>query len=121
MTDNKKEYAIIHVNSYTKDEACYGFYNSKTYKKLDDIIAHFWSNDIKDLLKDSGVRVSYTFNTFNKIYQEINNGLLAVFPINSTTYLSDIKPYIKMGFKIVFMSHKEYKQFKKDYQDFITL
>ena len=119
MTDNKKEYTIITIDSYTKRDY---FCNSKTYKKFDDIITHFYSNNTKDLLKDSGIKASYIFNnTLDNIAWSIENDRWAIFPINSTTYLSDIKPYIKMGFKVVFMSHKDYKQFKKDYQDSITL
>lgn len=119
MTDNKKQYAIITVNSYTKKDF---LGNGKTYKKLDDIINHFYSNNTKDLLNNSGVTASYVINDkLDDIAWSIENDRWAVFPINSTTYLSDIIPYIKMGFKIVFMFHKDYKQFKKDYQDFMAL
>ena len=124
MTDNKKEYTIIQVKSYTKYSTCYGFYNDTkvVYKKFDDIINHFYSNNTKDLIGNyKNVETIRQTVTLKKLYQDITNNMLAVFPINSTTYLSDIKPYIKMGFKVVFMSHKDYKQFKKDYQDFITL
>ena len=124
MTDNKKEYTIIQVKSYKKYSTCYGFYNDtkKVYKTLDDIITHFYSNNTKDLISDyKDVETIRQTVTLERLYQDINNNMLAVFPINSTTYLSDISSYIKMGFNIVFMSHKDYKQFKKDYQDFITL
>ena len=119
MTDNKKEYAIIQVKSYRKIDFSG---NKKVYKTLDDIITHFYSNNTKDLIGNyKDVETIRQTVTLERLYQDINNNMLAVFPINSTTYLSDISSYIKMGFNIVFMTHREYTQFKKDYQDFIAL
>lgn len=108
-----RQYGIASIKDYTKKDFSG---NSKTYKKMDDIIAHFWSNNTKDLLRGSGARVSWSYNnTVEQLAKKIQDDRLAIFPINSTTYLSDILSWVKMGFKIVFMTHKDYKEFKKEY------
>lgn len=52
------------------------------------------------------------------IHKMIAEGF-AFFPINEGTRASEIKNYIKMGFKIAFLRAGDFKKFKKDYKDFI--
>lgn len=56
--------------------------------------------------------------SIEEIHKMISEGF-AFFPINEGTRASEIKDYIKMGFKIAFLRAGDFKRFKKDYKDFI--
>lgn len=56
--------------------------------------------------------------SIEEIYKMIAEGF-AFFPANEGTRASEIKDYIKMGFKVAFLRAGDFKRFKKEYVDFI--
>ena len=52
--------------------------------------------------------------SMEEIYRMIEGGF-AFFPVNEGTKASDIKDYIRIGFKVAFLRAGEFKKFKKDY------
>ena len=56
--------------------------------------------------------------SIEEIYRMIAEGF-AFFPANEGTSASEIKDYIKMGFKVAFLRAGDFRRFKKEYVDFI--
>ena len=50
------------------------------------------------------------------IKEYIEDGFVIV-PFSRTFFIMDLIPYYKQGLDVIFMTIKEYKQFKKDYAD----
>ena len=57
--------------------------------------------------------------SIEEIYRMIAEGF-AFFPANEGTSASEIKDYIKMGFKVAFLRAGDFRRFKKEYVDFIS-
>lgn len=56
--------------------------------------------------------------SMEEIYRMVEGGF-AFFPANEGTSASEIKDYIKMGFKVAFLRAGDFRRFKKEYVDFI--
>ena len=89
-------------------------------------VRSMWSCDYKEItLKTTKEVFSCEKNEFTsegKSIEDIDKMIderFAFFPINEGTRASDIKDYIRIGFKVAFLRAGECKKFKKDYKDFI--
>lgn len=68
--------------------------------------------------KDFHNRQDTVFNadliSLEEIKKEVAEGL-AIFPINVSTDIADVKNYLDLGLTVKFMTDREFRQFKKDY------
>lgn len=84
----------------------------------------------------SGAYIESTFGTAKEVFHSLENSFIAeekgidgickmiadgfvLFPANEGTKASEIKEYIKIGFKVAFLCAGDFKRFKKEYGDFI--
>ena len=108
-------YQIKTIKSYTK----YDYLdNKKVYTKLKDIIEHYYANTTKELFC-SDVNIDTKEYSFIALYNKVFNENYAVFSISNTVLLTDIIPYLNMNFHVVFLSVKEYRQFKKELEAYL--
>ena len=114
-----EDFTIFKIKQYTEIDG-FGYYTKKAiYTKIEDILRHVYGNTTKDLF--DCVEVEGIEKTLPQLYKEINDKMLVVFPINSTTLLNDMNSYIKMGFTVVLMRHKDFSRFKKAYENYIVV
>lgn len=68
------------------------------------------------LLEDKLFCFEADYYEMESIKEYIEDGFVIV-PFSRTFFIMDLIPYYKQGLDVIFMTIKEYKQFKKDYAD----
>lgn len=89
-------------------------------------VRSMWSYDYEEITLNTAKEVFFCekneFTSEGKSIEDIDKMIdegFAFFPINEGTKASDIKDYIRIGFKVAFLRAGEFKKFKKDYKNFI--
>ena len=89
-------------------------------------VRSMWSYGYEEITLNTAKEVFFCekndFTPEEKSIEDIDKMIdedFAFFPINEGTKASDIKDYIRIGFKVAFLRAGEFKKFKKDYKDFI--
>jgi hypothetical protein len=70
------------------------------------------------LYEDNKFCLNADYYEMESIQKSIEKGLIII-PFSRTFFIMDLIPYYEQGLKIVFMKIKDYKQFKKDYENSI--
>lgn len=78
-------------------------------------IASYTANTLR-LYEDKLFCLKADCYDLESIQKYIEDGFVIV-PFSRTFFIMDLLPYYEQGLDIVFMTIKEYKQFKKDYED----
>ena len=93
-----------------------GEYRDKK-EKLSDVLersSRFSCHTTKDFHNRSDTVFDAGLMSMEDIKKGVAEGL-AIFPINVSTDIADVKNYLDLGLTVKFMRDKEFKRFKKDY------